>query len=107
MSQIAEYCDKLKNAGLARTESDVSQLMGKGPSYISSKKAKGKDASVEALTHLFVVLDQELKDMEDEILFGQDLSADRFVAASIVFQLKNAVWGRLRSRCQQGGADHG
>ncbi|CDL00267.1 conserved protein of unknown function [Magnetospirillum gryphiswaldense MSR-1 v2] len=102
MSRTDQYCDKLKDAGLVQSEADLGRLMGMGPSYVSCQKAKGNEPSVEAMATLAFNLDAELQELEDTIRHGTDLTADRLVAASIIYEVKNEIFARLKAKCRGG-----
>lgn len=97
--------DNLREAGLVHNQSDLSQLCGKDDSYISSRKAKGKEASVEALATLGFRLETELQALEDVIRHGDALTADRLVAASIIYEVKKEIFANLKAKCR--GGRHG
>jgi transcriptional regulator with XRE-family HTH domain len=105
MNDIDWIYENLKEAGLVQNQNDLSHLCGMDDSYISSRKAKGKEPSVEALAHLAFNLEAELQVLEDTIRYGEDLTADRLAAAAIIYEVKNEIFANLKAQCH-GGARH-
>lgn len=102
MNDIDWIYENLKDAGLVQNQNDLSHLCGMDDSYISSRKAKGKGPSVEALTHLAFNLEAELQAQEDTIRHGDDFTADRLVVASILYEVKNEIFANLKAKCRGG-----
>ena len=102
MNDLDWIYENLREAGLVQNQNDLSHLCGMDDSYISSRKAKGKEPSLEAMAHLAFNLEAELQALEDTIRYGEDLTADRLVAASIIYDVKNHIFADLKAKCRGG-----
>jgi len=69
--------------------------MGKGASYVSSKKAKNQPPSLDALTHMAFQLEQQIQDFEDDVRSG-DASIDDWSSASVLWELQNQLFEEIR-----------
>lgn len=105
MSDMDWIYENLRDAGVVQNQNDLSRLCGKNDSYISSRKAKNKTPSVEALAHLTFALDSELQEQEAAIRYDDNLTIDRLAAASIIYEVRNYVVAELKEICQ--GGRHG
>ena len=102
MNDLDWIYENLREAGLVQNQIDLSHLCGMDDSYISSRKAKGKEPSLEAMARLAFNLEAELQALEDTIRHGDDLTADRLVVASIVYEVKNNIFANLKAKCRGG-----
>jgi transcriptional regulator with XRE-family HTH domain len=92
--------DRLKRAGRIKSESDMGNLLGKGPSYVSSRKSKKRPPSLDALTHLAFNLEQDIQEFQDEARQGL-ASAEEWESASILWELQNEVFAVIRETVQR------
>lgn len=101
---FTEMMAAAKQAGLATTQADLSVLMGKRPSYVSSRKSRGRTASLDALTRL----NSHLLNLQDEIHDRAcrgvpPTSGGPAVSARMVWQFQDWVAQAIAQRCRQGG----
>ena len=92
--------NKLKAAGKIKSEADMGNLLGKGPSYVSSRKSKKCQPSLGALTHLAFNLEQDIQEFQDEARQGL-ASAEEWESASILWELQNEVFAVIRETVQR------
>ena len=92
--------DRLKRAGRIKSESDIGNLLGKSPSYVSSRKSKKCQPSLGALTHLAFNLEQDIQEFQDEARQGL-ASAEEWESASILWELQNEVFAVIRETVQR------
>jgi hypothetical protein len=92
--------DRLKRAGRIKSESDMGNLLGKGPSYVSSRKSKKCQPSLGALTHLAFNLEQDIQEFEEETKQGM-VTEDDWESASILWELQNEVFAVIRETVQR------
>jgi transcriptional regulator with XRE-family HTH domain len=92
--------DRLKRAGRIKSETDMGNLLGKGQSYVSSRKSKKRPPSLDALTHLAFNLEQDIQEFQDEARQGL-ASAEEWESASILWELQNEVFAVIRETVQR------
>jgi transcriptional regulator with XRE-family HTH domain len=92
--------NKLKAAGKIKSEADMGNLLGKGQSYVSSRKSKKRPPSLDALTHLAFNLEQDIQEFEEETKQGM-VTEDDWESASILWELQNEVFAVIRETVQR------
>ena len=92
--------NKLKAAGKIKSEADMGNLLGKGQSYVSSRKSKKCQPSLGALTHLAFNLEQDIQEFEEETKQGM-VTEDDWESASILWELQNEVFAVIRETVQR------
>ncbi len=95
-----DVTNKLKAAGKIKSEADMGSLLGKGQSYVSSRKSKKRPPSLDALTHLAFNLEQDIQEFQDEARQGL-ASAEEWESASILWELQNEVFAVIRETVQR------
>ncbi|NFV81907.1 MULTISPECIES: DUF6626 family protein [Magnetospirillum] len=89
---------------VAETQEQMSDLMGKRPSYVRSLKARGKQPSVDSMAQLHTRLTELEDEFRDLIVFGFDASESRKVAHRMVAEFRDGVFRDITARCRKGGA---
>ena len=92
-----KFCEQLKNANLVSSEEEMGSLFGKGTSYVSSRKSKGEEPSLDALTHLAFNLEQEVQEFEGNLRNGTP-SQEEWASASILWELQNELFAEIREQ---------
>lgn len=87
--------DELRDVGVVNSQSELSRMMGKDDSYISSRKAKLADPSVEAVLHLVFKLEKQRKAFEKRIRTN-NISNEELIAASTLYRVQNRLYEELR-----------
>ena len=96
-----EVRDQLKEASVIETEEDMGELFGKGPSYVSSAKSKGKSVSLDALTHMAFNIEQEIQEFEDDVRTNTNITPERWNQASILWELQSDLFEQIRGMVGQ------
>ena len=92
--------NRLKAAGKIKSEADMGNLLGKGQSYVSSRKSKNRPPSLDALTHLAFNLEQDIQEFQDDAREGL-ASVEEWESASILWELQNEVFAVIRETVQR------
>ena len=87
--------DRMKAAGRIKSEEDMGAYFGKGPSYVSSAKSKGKSVSLDALTHLAFNIEQEIQEFEEKLRKGRP-TPEEWNQVSILWELQNDLFEQIR-----------
>jgi hypothetical protein len=72
MEILEAVCERMQQVGLVASKSDFStRMLGKGPSYLTSMKARGRQVPKDVIAHLIQRLEDDVADRVTEIVILQ------------------------------------
>lgn len=100
---VERWINECAELGIVRSERDAARLMARAPSYLSSKKARGRPPATEALVALYVSLGDSLVATQEAAATAADPTErqEYLDALAPIAAVRAEVWAAVEQRVRQ------